>query len=105
MKKISYYLILLFVGLIFFSSCGNEPLEGEFAVTQSDDVNSDEFCDNSRIAVTDALADVLAASDEERQELCDDLRETIITTINTCGDDDEGFFQGLLNDLGDDCII
>ena len=102
MKKISYYFILLFAGLTFLNSCGNEPLEGEFATSSSS--VSEEDCESAASSVTTALASILAAPDEQQQMLCDDLREMIMGTISTCGDD-SGFFQQLLDDLGDDCMI
>ena len=106
MKKISYYFILLFVGLTFLTSCDNEPLEGEFATTSSSSSEGvpEAFCEDATLSITTALASIITAPVEQQQMLCNELREMISGTITTCGDE-AGFFQQLLEDLGDDCMI
>jgi len=102
MKKISYYLILLFVGLIFLNSCDNEPLDGDFVATSSQEV-SEADCDGAASSIITSLASIVAAPLEQQQMLCGNLREMILGTISTCGDE-SGFLQESLDSLDDICM-
>jgi len=103
MKKTTYFFALLLAGLSFFSSCENEPLEGEFFSTP-DGSDPQEFCDDAPLAISNAQIALANATPEQQAELCNALIETINSTIEVCGDE-TGLFQALLDELGTDCMI
>jgi len=49
------------------------------------------------------LASIVAAPLEQQQMLCGNLREMILGTISTCGDE-SGFLQESLDSLDDICM-
>ena len=103
MKKITYYIILVFVGLMALNSCEDEQLEGEFFSTP-DGSDPEEFCEDIAFNIASAQAALINAPAGQEMALCDALQATIINAIVVCGDD-TGLFQALLDDLGDDCMV
>lgn len=107
MKKITYYILLLFVGLLIFTSCEDEQLTGDFFSTPDgqdvvigDGDPDSETCQTAFDALTTAEAAFATATEDNYTTVCSAYSQALIITIEACGDA-SGDLQATVDALGD----